>query len=137
LLKTFLIACVILAMPVQAASIEAPQVEVVKVNTIPQCNQFRHLVEKYDWDTELVMKIMELESSCNPNAVGDGHLTFENGTKGMSCGLMQVRVLEGRPDCETLKNPETNLEWAYKIFKERENYTAWSVLKKAKLALEK
>jgi hypothetical protein len=124
-------------MPVQAASIEAPQVEVVKVNTIPECNQYRHLVEKYDWDTELVMKIMELESSCNTNAVGDGHLTFENGTKGMSCGLMQVRVLEGRPDCETLKNPETNLEWAYKIFKERENYTAWSVLKKAKLALEK
>jgi len=122
--------CAILALPVQASEINAPEVEVVKINTIPECNQYRNLVEKYDWDTELVMKIMELESSCNQNAVGDGHLTFAKGTKGMSCGLMQVRVLEGRPDCETLKDPQTNLNWAYKIYSEKKSYTPWSVYNK-------
>jgi hypothetical protein len=122
--------CAILALPVQASEIKAPEVEVIEVETKSGCNQYRHLVEKYDWDTELVMKIMELESSCNQNAVGDRHLTFAKGTKGMSCGLMQVRVLEGRPDCETLKDAETNIEWAYKIYSERGNYTAWTVYNK-------
>jgi hypothetical protein len=122
---------VILALPVYAENIPPPEVEVeiVEVKTQAGCNQYRHLVEKYDWDTELVMKIMELESSCNTNAVGDKNLTFANGTMGMSCGLMQVRVLEGRPDCETLKNPETNIEWAYMVYKQQ-GYKAWTVYRK-------
>lgn len=66
------------------------------------------------------------ESGCNPNAVGDGHLTFNNGTMGMSCGLMQVRVLAGRPNCETLKDPKANIEWAYKIYTEQ-GLNAWTI----------
>lgn len=124
----------ILALPVQASSIEAPQIEVKKVNTIPECNQYRHLVEKYDWDTELVMKIMELESSCRPEVVNNNPKTGDH-----SIGLMQINLFKDlkhtRPSEEELKDPAQNLEFAYQLYKNRGNYKDWSTYKKAKLAL--
>lgn len=90
-----------------------------------RCGQYRELLERYDWDSELMIKIMQGESGCNPNAVGDKHLTFNDNSQGMSCGLMQIRVLDGRPDCETLKDPETNIEWAYKIY-QSQGLSAWT-----------
>jgi hypothetical protein len=90
------------------------------------CEHYRKLLSKYDWNVELMLKIMDGESGCNTNAVGDVHLTFNKGTMGMSCGLLQVRVLEGRPNCESLKNEKTNIDWAYKIYTEQ-GYKAWTV----------
>lgn len=90
------------------------------------CEQYRNILSKYDWDVNTMLKIMKGESSCNPEAVGDGHLTFDNGTKGMSCGLLQVRVLEGRPDCKSLKDIETNIAWGYKIYT-GQGYNAWTI----------
>lgn len=65
------------------------------------------------------MAVMEAESTfkgikCNPDAVGD---TWEiAGLTAPSCGLMQIRTLEGRPNCEQLKDPATNVEWAYRLY---------------------
>jgi hypothetical protein len=75
-----------------------------------------------------MIEVMRLESGCRPDAVGDTHLLI-NEHQGMSCGLFQVRVLDGRPSCESLKNPKTNIEWAYKIYKEQ-GLRAWSVTHK-------
>lgn len=90
------------------------------------CEQYRKLLSKYDWNVDLMLLIMKGESGCNPEAVGDGHLTFNNGTQGMSCGLLQIRVLDGRPDCDSLKDVEANIEWGYKIYTEQ-GYRAWTV----------
>lgn len=68
---------------------------------------------------------MQKESNCNPNAVGDNFVIA--GLHAPSCGLLQVRTLKNRPDCETLKDPATNIDWAYKIWRSQ-GYKAWSVL---------
>lgn len=92
--------------------------------TTGNCEQYRHLVEQYDWDTDLMLEIMRLESSCKSFAVGD--TTPIRGVLAPSCGLLQIRTLKGRPDCETLKDPATNIEWGYKIYT-TQGYNAWTV----------
>lgn len=89
------------------------------------CEDYRHLVEKYDWNVDTMMYAMFKESSCDPNKVGDNYPI--NGLHAVSCGILQIRTLKGRPDCETLKDPATNVAWAYKIW-QGQGYRAWSVL---------
>jgi len=89
------------------------------------CETYRHLVEQYDWDTETMMFAMQKESGCNPSAVGDNYPIA--GVHAPSCGLLQVRTLIGRPSCEELKNPATNVATAYKIW-QSQGYRAWTVL---------
>jgi hypothetical protein len=118
------------ALPIVVVAEDNVPFEVIEVK-IPlkiylSCSDYRPLLEKYDWDVDLMMRIMQGESGCKADAVGDKHLTFNNNTQGMSCGLMQIRVLDGRPDCDTLKDPETNIEWAYKIYK-TQGLRAWTV----------
>lgn len=114
---------------------ETPQVQGVQA---PQpvkplatgCEKWRPLVEKYGWDIRTAMAVMQAESRCDINAVGD---TWEiGGITAPSCGLFQVRTLKGRPSCEELKDPGTNVEWAYRLYvasKDRGNdpWYPWSV----------
>jgi len=65
------------------------------------------------------------ESSGNPNAVGDNYVIA--GLYAPSCGLWQIRTLKGRPTCEELKNPQTNLDWAWKISNQGTNWNPWTV----------
>jgi len=76
------------------------------------------------------MAIMQAESSCNPNAVGDTYPIA--GLLAPSCGLFQIRTLTGRPDCEALKDPATNIEWAYKVSGGGANWKPWSVFTNGK-----
>lgn len=94
------------------------------------CEQYRPLLSKYNWNVEVMLRVMDAESGCTSAAVGDRSISFwsveRNRLEGVSCGLVQVRVLAGRPDCETLKDPATNIDWAYKIYT-GQGYNAWSV----------
>lgn len=45
----------------------------------------------------------------------------------MSCGLIKVRVLAGRPSCDELLNPTTNVANAWRIYEARGSFTPWSV----------
>lgn len=101
--------------PVNIIEPEAPKVG---------CEKYRHLIEQYDWDTEVFLQIAKAESGCNPLAVGDDYPI--RGLHAASCGLFQVRTIAGRPTCEALKDPATNVEWAHKIYK-GQGYVAWSV----------
>lgn len=99
---------------------------VAQVATAPVgCETYRHMVAQYDWNVDTMMYAMQKESGCNPNAVGDNYVIA--GVYAPSCGLLQIRTLQGRPDCESLKNPTTNIEWAYKIW-QSQGYRAWTVL---------
>lgn len=97
----------------------------VSRNSTNNCEQYRHLVSQYSWDTDTMMRAMRLESSCNPNAVGDQYVI--GGVYAPSCGLLQVRTLPGRPSCEQLKDPAFNIATAYKIW-QGQGYRAWTVL---------
>lgn len=88
------------------------------------CEPFHEILEKYDWDASVMAAIMRAESGCNTGAIGDTWVI--SGLYAPSCGLFQIRTLAGRPDCESLKDPSTNIEWAYKIYK-GQGLAAWSV----------
>lgn len=88
------------------------------------CLVYRSLLDIYDWDVDLMTAIMKAESGCKPDVVGDNYPIA--GVYAPSCGLLQIRTLAGRPSCEILKDPKTNIEWAYKIFKSQ-GYNAWTV----------
>ena len=94
-----------------------------------KCSKWVEEVEKYPWNTSMMIRIMYLESDCEANAVGDGHLIFSDGKNGISCGLLQVRILpERKVTCKEMKNPKKNIAMAYAIYK-TQNYKAWSVYK--------
>ena len=104
----------------------AQQRQQVAAKTVTSgCEQYRPLLEKYSWNVDTMLHAMRLESGCNPHAVGDQYVI--GGIYAPSCGLLQVRTLAGRPDCESLKNPTVNIATAYQIW-QNQGYRAWSVL---------
>ena len=84
-----------------------------------------------DW--KVALAIAKAESGLDTNAVGDKHIEFVKNGKvyGHSCGIFQIRVLEGRPDCESLQDVDKNIEFAKKLHKER-GFTPWSVFNNKK-----
>lgn len=79
---------------------------------------------------DIAVAIAKSESGLNPNAKGDIPIQFwhEGRLIGHSCGIFQIRVLPGRPDCETLKDVDKNIEFAKKLW-ERSGWTPWSNFK--------
>lgn len=92
--------------------------------TVVGCEHYRHLIEQYNWNVDVFLAIAKAESGCNPLAVGDTNPI--RGVLAPSCGLFQVRTLSSRPSCEALKDPATNIAWAYRIY-QGQGYGAWSV----------
>lgn len=91
------------------------------------CESYRPLFEKYDWNVDTMMRIMYLESKCNPNALNDSPRTRD-----YSVGLLQINLYGNlkydRPSASILKNPATNIKIGYEIYK-HQGYNAWSVYK--------
>jgi len=71
-----------------------------------------------------MVAISQAESHCDTNRVGDNYVI--GGIFAPSCGVFQVRTLAGRPDCDSLKDLATNVEWAHKIW-QGQGLNAWSV----------
>lgn len=78
------------------------------------CEAYRDEIAKYDWNVDVAMAIMKAESGCRTTAVGDDYAI--RGLHAPSCGLFQVRTLQGRPSCDQLQNPATNIKWAYALY---------------------
>lgn len=83
------------------------------------------IANKYDWNVQIAIAICIAESGGISTQTGDNYVI--NGLYAPSCGLFQIRTLVGRPTCEQLKDPATNVEWAYKISKQGTDWTPWSV----------
>lgn len=75
----------------------------------------------------IALAVAKSESGLNPNAKGDIPIQFWHKGKliGHSCGIFQIRVLEGRPDCETLKDVDKNIEFAKKLY-DKSGFYPWS-----------
>ena len=95
------------------------------------CENYRQLVSQYEWNVEVALKVMKAESGCNPGAVGDQYAI--RGVYAPSCGLFQIRTLQGRPSCNQLQNPTTNVEWAIKLYR-ASGWQPWSVCKNGKVS---
>lgn len=90
------------------------------------CETYRAEVAKYDWNVNIALAIMKAESGCRTNAVGDNRVI--GGIYAPSCGLLQIRTLSGRPNCDQLKNPATNIAWAHKLYR-ASGWKPWTVYK--------
>jgi len=108
------------------ATTTSKQVAVVRKPAVHEgdCAKYASLINEYDWATSTALEVCKHESRGDPKAVGDGD------TEHVSCGLMQIRTLPGRPSCEELSDPKINLEYAYKLWK-REGWRPWSVCRDA------
>ncbi len=94
------------------------------------CEPILRLIEQYDWNVQIAKAIVQAESGCAADAVGD--TSPINGLLAHSCGAFQIRSLKGRPTCEQLKDPATNVEWAYKISAGGNDWRPWSVYQSGK-----
>lgn len=90
----------------------------------------RLIVEAFPEDPRTALAVAKAESGLVADRVGDTHIEFtrDGVTMGHSCGLFQVRVLPGRPDCETLKDARTNIAFARKLW-EKSGWSPWSAWK--------
>lgn len=84
-------------------------------------------------DPDRAIAIFRSESGLDPNAKGDIPLEYKYKGKiiGHSCGIAQIRVLPGRPDCETLKDVDENLKFARHLY-EKQGWYPWSNFKNGK-----
>jgi len=98
----------------------AKELAISQDKKLNDCSKYTSIMEKYDWATTTAMSVCKAESGGNPRAVGDSDTEF------VSCGLMQIRTIVGRPTCEELKDPETNIAYAYYLWS-KEGWTPWSV----------
>lgn len=86
-----------------------------------QCEEFREIVEKYPWNSKVMLAIMRAESGCNPRSDNSGLNT--NGT--YDYGLFQINSVHGYSR-NVLANPAKNTEIAFKIW-QSQGYRAWAV----------
>ncbi len=88
-------------------------------------------IKTKDWDSEKMTKIIECESGFNTRA-----LNINPKTGDYSVGLTQVNLhgslAKNRPSKEELFDAKTNLDFAYKLWKARPNYSDWTCAKKIK-----
>lgn len=94
------------------------------------CEAYRHIVERYDWDANIALSIMEAESRCDPSIVNDNPLTGD-----YSVGLMQINIYGAnakyRPSEQALKDPATNIDYAYSLWKSSGFQSQWGVCRKS------
>jgi len=96
------------------------------------CENYKDLYTRvFGSKADVFLKIANKESSCNPMAVGDKHLTYwQNGIEyGMSCGLLQVRYLPNRPNCSEMQDPEANAQYALNLYNSG-GFRHWTVCNK-------
>lgn len=73
-------------------------------------NNYRTLIEQYDWDIDVAYAVMMAESAGNANAFNPERHRGCNG----SYSLFQVACIHD--DVEKLKDPEYNVQRAYELY---------------------
>jgi hypothetical protein len=92
------------------------------------CEPYVELIQKYDWDHKLAAAVMAAESSCIPTRDNmDDHHVFADCEADGSHGLFQIAIC-WKPVynvTESLYDPETNIELAYKIWQRTGSFDQW------------
>lgn len=105
----------------KAATLASVQRTTVTSTVAGNCESYRGMVAKYNWDVSTMMRIMNAESSCTPtkNNWTDHHATCDG-----SYGLFQIGCIHGYT-WQSMQSPSANIAAAYKIYL-AQGYTAWS-----------
>jgi soluble lytic murein transglycosylase-like protein len=89
------------------------------------CPQYESIISQYNWDVRTAIAIMKAESGCNP--VRDNAGLNSDGTNDV--GLMQINsihVSSGAIAESSRRDPADNIAFAYRLYSERGNFTAWT-----------
>lgn len=125
-LKIFLVILIVGLLFFITANAEAPTADLPEVTP---CEQYKFYIQQYDWDFDIATQIMMAESECNPTALNDNPNTGD-----YSVGLFQINLYGGnakhRPSEEELKDPKTNIEFAYKLYKSSGFQSQWGVCRR-------
>lgn len=112
--------------PSSARTVEVrvqPSPKIASSQIAGRCEEFRELVEKYPWNSKIMLAIARAESNCNPRSDNSGLNT--NGT--YDYGLFQINSVHSHSQ-SILANPAKNTEIAFKIW-QSQGYRAWSAYK--------
>lgn len=109
-------------------SLALPNYAVASVYRVPEaCQPYIDEIEKYNWETSTVIKIMYLESRCNPKAT---NLRDSHGRCKGSFGLLQLACVHKGGN---KYDPKENIRIAYRVYQEAGNsFRPWSTYKKIK-----
>lgn len=99
----------------------SPRPKYASSQNFGRCEEFREIVEKYPWNSKIMLAIARAESGCNPKSDNSGLNT--DGT--YDYGLFQINSVHGHSR-SILANPAKNTEIAFKIW-QSQGYRAWSV----------
>ena len=97
-----------------------PSPKIASSQVVGRYEEFREIVEKYPWNSKVMLAIARAESGCNPRSDNSGLNT--NGT--YDYGLFQINSVHGHSR-DILANPAKNTEIAFKIW-QSQGYRAWS-----------
>ncbi len=98
--------------------VPAPQTYVIAGG----CEQYRSIVQKYDWNVDIALAVMQAESSCISNRDNSG--LNKNGSNDK--GLMQINSIHSDliSDLDRF-DPEKNIQAGYEIYRGA-GWKAWS-----------
>ena len=99
--------------PTEQKAVVEPAAVVIPQQVPQGCAAYVPLLQKYDWNYQVMAAVMQAESNCNPNAVNP---TNYDGVG--DYGLMQLHG-------QKIFNPADNVAHAYAIW-QRQGYRAWS-----------
>lgn len=97
-----------------------PSPKIASSQVAGRCEEFRELVEKYPWNSKVMLAIARAESGCNPRSDNSG--LNADGT--YDYGLFQINSVHGHSR-DILANPAKNTEIAFKIW-QSQGYRAWA-----------
>lgn len=105
----------------------------VEASTAPaNCEAYRSIISQYNWNVDTAMRVMFAESGCRYWALNNTPATGD-----YSVGLFQINLYGrnaiNRPSEAQLKDPATNIAWAYKFYAGNGNsfIGQWGVCRKA------
>lgn len=97
-----------------------PSPKIASSQVAGRCEEFREIVEKYPWNSKVMLAIMRAESGCNPRSDNTGLNRDGSNDK----GLFQINSIHGFSDAERL-DPIQNIKIAFRIW-QSQGYRAWS-----------
>jgi len=90
------------------------------------CEEYRDIISGYNWPVETALAVCSAESGGNTMAVNNNPATGD-----YSVGLMQINIYGAnakyRPSEQALKDPATNIAYAYSLWKSSGFQSQWGV----------
>lgn len=106
------------------AEVAQVQYQIAPAYKVPvPCNKYIDEIEKYPWDVVTVLKIINLESKCNPKNHNwkDGHKTCKGSWNLLQVGCIHYKAGESRDDIAL------NIKKGYQVYKEAGNtFCPWT-----------